>query len=171
METMSCYCSQDLCNNRSFRKDEFKNWRLEAEQELLAKISSISMTLLNASLNGFTCVVVMLFAAICVNAVLSWTRKGNKENEKTDTQAEIENTERDKEDKDSEEKDSEEKDTENKNIEDKDSYIKEKEEKDSEEKDSEDTDIREKDSVNKDSEGKDSDYKDSDEKEKEEKDL
>ncbi len=164
METMSCYCSQDLCNNRHFRKDEFINWRLEAEQELLAKISSISMTLLNASLNGFTCVVVMLFAAICVNAVMSWKRKGNKENEKTDTQTEIENTERDKEDKDSEEKD-----TENKNIEDKDSYIKEKEEKDSEEKGSEDTDIREKDSVNKDSEGKDSDYKDSDKKEKEEK--
>ncbi len=161
METMSCYCSQDLCNNRNFRKDEFKNWRLEAEQELLAKISSIWMTLLNASLNGFTCVVVMLFAAICVNAVLSWKRKGNKEDEKTETQTEIESTESDKDENASEDKDSD---------------IKEKEEKDSEEKDSEEKDSEEKDSEEKDSEEKNSDYKGSDykfsdEKEKEEKDL
>ena len=40
METMTCYCKTDLCNNRSFRKSNFKKWRKQTEA--LFKVKSIA---------------------------------------------------------------------------------------------------------------------------------
>lgn len=45
METMTCYCKTDLCNNRSFRRNNFKKWQKNTEALFKARIESIAWKL------------------------------------------------------------------------------------------------------------------------------
>ena len=75
MEAMTCYCSKDLCNNKNFHKKEFLKWRKVAKKQLNSKVTSFWLTLLDASLNGFTGFVVLIFGILAVRAILSLRRK------------------------------------------------------------------------------------------------
>ena len=72
---MTCYCSKDLCNNKNFHKKEFLKWRKVAKKQLNSKVTSFWLTLLDASLNGFTGFVVLIFGILAVRAILSLRRK------------------------------------------------------------------------------------------------
>ena len=44
METMTCYCKTDFCNDRNFRRNEFKKWQIQTEA--LFEVSSVSLVFL-----------------------------------------------------------------------------------------------------------------------------
>jgi hypothetical protein len=93
MEALTCYCSKDLCNNKNFKKKEFQKFRKVAKKELNTKVTSFWLKLLDASLNGFTGFVYVIFGIIIVNAILSWRRKRRLEMEVVDPEMEFEEIE------------------------------------------------------------------------------
>ena len=96
MEAMTCYCSKDLCNNKNFKKKEFQKWRKVAKKQLDSKVTSLWLALLDASLNGFTGFVVLIFGILIVKAILSWRRKRRLEMiEEVDPEMESQEAEKD----------------------------------------------------------------------------
>ena len=44
METMTCYCKTDMCNDRNFRRHHFRKWQKETEAlfEVLSLIDKMN---------------------------------------------------------------------------------------------------------------------------------
>lgn len=63
METMTCYCKADLCNNRGFRKSNFKKWQKETEALFKTRIESIAWKL-------FDWVPEIFFYSVVIGAVV-----------------------------------------------------------------------------------------------------
>merc|ERR1711944_134783 len=47
METMTCYCKADMCNDRNFKRQNFRKWQKATEALFEARISSITWKLFN----------------------------------------------------------------------------------------------------------------------------
>jgi len=45
METMTCYCKADMCNDRNFKRQRFRKWQKETEDLFESRISSITWKL------------------------------------------------------------------------------------------------------------------------------
>jgi len=45
METMTCYCKADMCNDRNFKRQNFRKWQKATEALFEARISSITWKL------------------------------------------------------------------------------------------------------------------------------
>ena len=85
IETMSCYCSKDLCNNQNFNNKKFQRWSKEAKKILKSKLTSFNLTIFEVVLNAFPCIVVLLFVSIMLNFCWNRRRNINIEQQSTDT--------------------------------------------------------------------------------------
>jgi len=63
METMTCYCKGDKCNDRSFRRKQFRKWQVETEALFETRISSITWKL-------FEWVPEIFFYSVLLGAIL-----------------------------------------------------------------------------------------------------
>merc|ERR1719411_1897951 len=63
METMTCYCKTDLCNDRNFRRHHFRKCQKETEALFEARISSITWKL-------FDWVPVVFFYSVLLGAIV-----------------------------------------------------------------------------------------------------
>ena len=89
IETMSCYCSTDLCNSQNFNNKIFQRWSKKAQKILKSKLTSLHLTLLNVALNAVPCIVLLVFVTIILNSC--WISKRKKILENTNTDKQIEN--------------------------------------------------------------------------------